>query len=383
MMAAILESQQRRVDMSTRSWFSDAQRPASIQRPAATQRPAPTRVPVPRDSLRRSDCWAVLVLGGLLFCGCHSSKNASTSVTGGDAPQASPTISVQLNWYPEAEHGGVYQAAADGTYQQAGLQVEIRPGARGTQAATELELRRVQFAFANADDVIIYRRQGMDIVAVLAAMQDSPRCILVREDSGVDSFEGLAGMTLQRQAGRPFLEFMRSRGILDQVQEVPYSGSVSSLVGDKSIAIQAYSFAEPLLAEQQGVKVRRLMVNELGWNPYASVLITTGSLIKEQPEMVRQFVQATCRGWQNYMTDPVRGNEAILAANEHGMTAEALKFGSVELKTLVMPGEMPLEKVGQMSLDRWTQLVEQMDAIDPNSAGMVKPESCFTTEFLP
>ncbi len=324
-----------------------------------------------------------LLLAILALCGCNASRDTSPSAATGDGAKGGATVTVQLNWYPEAEHGGVYQAAADGTYEQAGLRVEIRPGGGGTQVAPELELGRVQFAIANADDVIIYRRQGLDIVTVLAAMQDSPRCILVREDSGVESFKGLAGMTLQCQAGRPYLEFMRSQQLLDQVNEVPYFGSVSSLVTDKSIAIQAYSFAEPLLAEQQGVKVRRLMVSELGWNPYASVLITTGKLIKEQPDMVRKVVQATCLGWQNYMTDPALGNEAILAVNEHGMTAEALQFGSTELKALVMPGDMAIEQVGQMSLDRWKQLVDQMDAIDPKSAGMVKPEDCFTTEFLP
>lgn len=326
-----------------------------------------------------------LLLFTLSLClvGCNSSRDVTPARAVGDGQTAAKGVAVQLNWYPEAEHGGVYQASADGTYEEAGLQVEIRPGGRATPVAPELELGRVQFAFANADDVVVYRRQGMDLVAVLAAMQDSPRCILVREDSGVESLEGLAGMTLQRQAGRPFLEFMRSKGILDQVQEVPFHGSVSSLVGDKSIAIQAYSFSEPLLAEQQGVKVRRLMVSELGWNPYASVLITSRKLIQEQPELVRQFVQATCRGWQHYMSDPALGNQAILADNEHGMTQEALQFGVTELRSLVQPGEMASQDIGHMSFERWTRLVEQMDAIDPASAGLVKPQDCFTTEFLP
>jgi NitT/TauT family transport system substrate-binding protein len=247
--------------------------------------------------------------------------------------------------------------------------------------APELQLGRVQFAFANADDVVVFRRQGLDIVAVLAAVQNSPRCILVREDSGVESFEQLAGMTLQRQAGRLYLEFMRARGLLDQVQQVPYHGSVSSLVGDPKIAIQAYSFAEPLLARQQGVNVRTLMVSDLGWNPYSSVLVTTGRLIQDQPELVRQFVQATRRGWQNYLTDPTKGNAAILSANQHGMTEEALNFGSSELRTLAMPEPMQLESVGMMTAQRWQTLVQQMDQLSPNEA-KVDPSDCFTTEFL-
>lgn len=323
------------------------------------------------------------VLASQIIGGCNSASQTVDPETParGDHP-ASRTVRVQLNWYPEAEHGGVYQAQADGIYAAADMQVEIRPGGRATPVAPELALGRVHFAFANADDVVVYRREGMDIVAVLAAMQDSPRCILVREDSGADSFQDLAGMTLQRQTGRPFLRFMRSRGILDGVTEVPYHGSVSSLVEDPNIAIQAYSFAEPLLAEQQGVKVRRLMVSDLGWNPYSSVLITTGDLIKRDPELVRSFVQATRRGWQNYLTEPSKGNQAILQANEHGMTAEALEFGSQELRSLARPDDMPLENVGMMTLERWRRLVEQMDALEESPPIQVNPEDCFTTEFL-
>ena len=160
-----------------------------------------------------------ICLSLLSLIGCNSSSDQSPATSQVATTTAAVTeVAVQLNWYPEAEHGGVYQAAADGSYAADQLNVDIRPGGRATPVAAELELGRVHFAFSNADDVVVYRRQGMDIVAVLAAMQNSPRCILVRDDSGADSFDDLAGMTLQRQAGRPFLEFMRSRGILDQVQ---------------------------------------------------------------------------------------------------------------------------------------------------------------------
>ncbi|MGB7325806.1 MAG: ABC transporter substrate-binding protein [Rubripirellula sp.] len=318
----------------------------------------------------------------VLAIGCSRSQDTAAESSRTDGGTPIQRVAVQLNWYPEAEHGGVYQAFADGTYTAAGLGVDIRPGGRATPVAPELELGRVQFAMANADDVVVFRREGMDIVAVMAVMQMSPRCILVREDSGVNDFAGLAGMTLQRQAGRSFLEFMRSKGILDQVTEVPYHGSVSSLVADPKIAVQAYSFAEPLLARQQGVEVRTLMVSDLGWNPYSSVLITSGKLIREDPEQVRKFVQATQQGWKNYISDSSVGNAAILAANKHGMTSDALRFGSKELVPLALPEEMSIEKIGDMSLGRWATLVKQMDELDPGSAGKVNPEECFTDEFL-
>ncbi|MDB4749347.1 ABC transporter substrate-binding protein [Rubripirellula sp.] len=321
----------------------------------------------------------------LIMSGCGTSTNptgeSSAKISSGN-PSEESTATIQLNWYPESEHGGVFQAEADGSYQAAGLKVDIRPGGRSAPVAQELALGRVQFGFANADDVVVYRRQGLDVVAVLAAMQDNPRCILVQQKSGVQSLSDLAGLTLQCQAGRPYLEFMRSKGLLDKVKEVPYFGSVAPLVADPKIAIQGYSCAEPLLAEQQGVKVRVMMVSKLGWNPYSSVLITTGKLIKEQPELVRTFVQATQAGWESYLKDPTKGNTAILKANDHGMTASVLKYGSEQMRNLAMPPGDSSKVFGRMSVERWTGLMEQMDALDPSQAKLVKPEDCFTDQFL-
>ncbi len=298
---------------------------------------------------------------------------------------ASPGVKVQLNWYPESEHGGVYQALADGTYQAAGLTVDVRPGGRATPVAPELDLGRCQFAITGADDVVQFRSEGSDVVAVLAALQNHPRCIMVNAASPVENFADFAssGMTLQCQPGRGFLAFMEQKGFLKTVKQVPYHGSVSSLVTDPTIAIQAYSFAEPLLAQQQGVATRQLMVSELGWNPYSSVLVTTNELIQNRPELVGQVVKATRRGWENYFRDPKLGNAAILSANRHGMTAEALAFGAEQMKPLAMPAGFDPSNFGRMTRERWRDLVTQIDSFDTARAGKVDASQCFTNEFLP
>ena len=315
-----------------------------------------------------------------LFCllaiaGCSSEEKSS-------ATDSSLTqVAVQLNWYPESEHGGLYQALTDGTYATDQLDVTLRPGGRATQIATELALGRCEFAIANADDVIIANQEGLNIVAVMAAMQDHPRCIMVREDSGVDGFEDMAGKTLQR-GDRAYVEFLRSRGFLEGVKEVPYHGSIASLVADPNILIQAYSCAEPLLAEQQGVAVKTLMVSELGFNPYSSVLVTSKNVLEERPEMVRQFVKATRKGWRNYLADGESGNAAILEANDHGMTAEALKFGSEAMRELAMPEGVTTEMVGTMSDERWQTLFNQMSELELVDPKKVSAADCYTLDFL-
>ena len=322
---------------------------------------------------------AAVLLAAVLLVGCNDSAlTPETSVASGEASQ----IAVQLNWFPESEHGGLYQALASGAYEEAGLAVQLRPGGQATPVGPELKLRRSQFAVANADDVVLIREAGINVVAVMAAMQDHPRCILARTDSGVTTFDDLKGKTLQRQAGRAFVEFLRMKGYLDGVQEVPYHGSIASLVADPNIVIQAYCCAEPLLAQQQGVDVTTLMVSDLGFNPYSSVLVTTDEMIKEQPGVVRAFVAATREGWRRYLTDGALGNAAILAANNHGMTEEALKFGAESMRDLAMPGGDSLEQVGRMTDERWSTLHQQLVELELVDPDKVKATDCYTLEFL-
>lgn len=323
-------------------------------------------------------CWCCLF--GTMGCS-RNSEPAVRSVVSQDGKTLTP-VRAQLNWHPEAEHGGLYQAVADRTFEEAGFKVEIVPGSGGTPIASELVLGRSQFAITNADDVVLFREQGADIVAVLAVMQNHPRCIIARSDSGVKTFADLAGKTFQCGGGRPYLTFLKERGLLDKVRQVPYHNSIASLVGDPNVVIQGYSFAEPLLARQQGVEVNLLMVSELGWNPYSSVLVTTGTLIREDPELVRRFVTATQTGWQHYVSDPTLGNQLILEANSQGMTAEVLEFGSEGLRSLAMPEGVPLERVGEMTSERWTTLVQQMVEMKLVDAERVQASDCFTTQFI-
>ncbi len=291
-------------------------------------------------------------------------------------------VTLMLNWYPEAEHGGFYAAKVNGIFEKYGLEVTIKPGGPNAPVAQELLTGRVEFAIGNADDVLLFCQQDANVVAILAPIQDTPRCILVRESSSVDSLSRLSGMTLQANAGRPFVDYMKSQGLLDGVQVVPYPGTVTNFVADENTAIQAYSFSEPLLAEQQGIKTRLLMLSEAGFNPYASCLITTGDYIEGNEDIVGRMVSACREGWQVYLENSDATNDAILADNQHGMTKEALDYGAEQLRPLCQTNGMQLNAVGQMTLERWQTLVDQFVQLDLIDADRVKAADVFDSRFL-
>ncbi|MFK7735841.1 MAG: ABC transporter substrate-binding protein [Pirellulaceae bacterium] len=286
-----------------------------------------------------------------------------------------------LNWFPEAEHGGFYAADVHGIFEKYGLDVEIRPGGPTAPVAQELVSGRVEFAIGNADDVLVFREQEVPVQALMAPIQNTPRCILVHASSAATTLNELGGLKMQAGSGRPYLEFMKSKGLLEDVQLVPYSG-VPNFAADPQSAMQAYSFSEPLLAKDEGVEIRMMMVSETGFNPYASCLVSTDAYIDENEDLVRRMVLASCEGWKKYFEDSTDTNAAILEANQHGMTEAALEYGVQELRSLCITSETPADAMGEMTESRWKTLYDQFVKVGLLSPEKVRLGEVFTTEYF-
>jgi len=315
--------------------------------------------------------------------GCSGNAPTKSDVAADGSNSNSDKVSLLLNWYPEAEHGGFYAALVHGIFEKHGLQVEIKPGGKTTVVPQELTIGRIQFGVGNADDVLMAREQSAPLVALMAPMQIGPRCIMVREDSGITSFEELKNITLQIDPARPYVPFMKSKGLLtENVKTVPYFGTVAQLVSDPRTAQQAYSFSEPPMAEQQGIKVKKLMMSDIGYNPYASVLISTEDFLKGHSDIARRMVAACVEGWAKYLETPEETNKYILSQNRQGMTEEALAYGVANLKPLCLPEGFDPAKLGTMERSRWETLAGQLQELKMISS-KVKPTESFTTDFLP
>lgn len=322
-------------------------------------------------------CSFICLLGCADRSGTSGNSAGASSSAGSGA--AKDKVVLMLNWYPEAEHGGFYAAKVHGIFDKYGLDVEIRPGGPNAPVVQELVTGRVQFGVANASDALLYRQQDAKVVALLAPIHNSPRCILVREDSPATDLSSLKGMTLQANQGRPFLDFMKAKGLLEGVQVVPYGGSVAKLVTDKNTATQAYSFSEPFMAKQQGAAVRTLMLSDIGYNPYASCLICTEEYLAGKADIVGRMATASQEGWQRYFESPTETNAEILANNKEGMTAEALTFGVDVLRPLCLPEGMKASELGKMSTERWQELVGQFAEMGLVDANKVKAGDVFRT----
>ena len=320
--------------------------------------------------MRRLFC-VLLLASGLVGC----KPSSPTTIEPGEESGQQQKVTLALNWFPEAEHGGYYAALVNGHYREEGLDVEIQPGGPGVPVIQNVATGRVMFGIANADQVLVGRDKEADVVALLAPLQMSPRCIMVHEKSGIRRLQDLQNMTLAVGSGKAYLEYLKTKVSLENVKLVPYPGSIAMFLKNEDFGQQGYVFSEPFVARQQGGDPHVLMVSEIGFNPYTSLLITNGETLRDQQELVAKMVQASARGWRDYLQNPTAVNEHIHKVNPE-MDLASLAYGVEAIKPLCLPTELPAEQLGQMTSKRWKTLADQLKEID-----WIEPEFDPATAF--
>ncbi|MFO1003737.1 MAG: ABC transporter substrate-binding protein [Planctomycetaceae bacterium] len=326
--------------------------------------------------------WSLCFIALIFIAGCGEPKRDTVTKATSTLGDKVPT-QIALNWYPEVEHGGYLAANTLGLFDAADVDVEIIPGGPGAPQGViqELAAERIQFAVSDADNVVKARAAGVPIVALMAPLQNNPRCIMVHEASGITKLEELANVELAISDSRPFALWMKKKLPLTNVRMVPFNGLVGEFLVKPDFAQQGYVFSEPFVApkKREGI-LKVLMVSDIGFNPYASVLVTTETVIKQRPDLVQAVVSASVKGWEQYLADPAKTNEAIHGMNKD-MSPEALKYG-VEAMAPLCKTDEGASACG-MSLERWQTLVQQIEELEDIPKGSVKPEECFNVTFLP
>lgn len=301
-----------------------------------------------------------------------------------EAPPAEdlPKVQLALNWFPEAEHGGLYAAAVHGYYQESGVEVEILGGGPDAPVVQRVATGAVAFGIVNADDILYARAQQIPVVALMASYQISPHCIMVHQSAGIDSISQIKNITLALAQRPAFSHYLRWKYPFEGVTIVPYPGNVAQFLADENFAQQGYVFSEPFVAKAKGADPKALLVADTGFNPYASVLITTQERVEAEPELVGAVVRASVKGWKQYLAAPEETNRHINALNpEMGM--DILAYGAAESIAMILDPIAQQNGLGNMTLQRWQELLEQMVTVGLIKDGVVQAAAVFTNRFLP
>ncbi len=293
---------------------------------------------------------------------------------------AAEKFSYLTSWFAQAEHGGFYEAKAEGLYDKAGIDAEIRMGGPQVNAMQLLLAGEVDAIMGYDFQVLSAVEKGLPAVTVATTFQYDIQGAMTHDD-----VKGLAGLKdktilIASSSHTTFWPWLKARYGFSDDQTKAYTFNLQPFFADPNAAQQAYPSSEPFQAQQKGVPVHFYLFARDGYPPYGSTIVTTRKVLETKPEVVRAFIKASMQGWRDYMADPAPGNALIKAANPK-MGDDQIAFGIDKMRELhVLDGEGNVP-IGSMTEARWQATKDYMV-----TNGLLKADTdwhkAFTTEFV-
>ena len=274
-------------------------------------------------------------------------------------------VTLALDWKPEPEFGGFYEALLDEEFSKLGIKATIVPGGSGQPTIQMVSGGKVEFATVSADELIVARANGAQPVALFAVYQNSPAGIMVHRAQGFtslkDVFEkgGEKGLTLALQKGLPYVSHLEKKYGFSKVKVVPYAGGISSFLADAKFGQQCFVTSEPLSATKAKSDPQTFLVADSGYNPYTTVVVTNAEFAKKNSDLVKRFVRVIKLGWERYLKDPTRANAEMQKLNP-GMDLETFAESAKTQAPLIETKDTKKGGLGMMTVTRWKELADQL-----------------------
>ena len=196
-------------------------------------------------------------------------------------------VTFATNWVAQAEHGGFYQAVADGTYRKHGLDVTILPGGPNVNHRLQLLAGRVEFYMsANSLQAFDAVERNIPTLAIAAIFQKDPQVLLAHPDQGIEKFDDLKKLTLfvSKEGMASYFQWMKRDLGFNENQVKPYTFNPQPFIADKRSAMQGYVTSEPYAVETQAkFKPKIFLLADQGFDSYSTLIETRRDIVEKNP----------------------------------------------------------------------------------------------------
>jgi NitT/TauT family transport system substrate-binding protein len=288
------------------------------------------------------------------------------AISSAAAQTALDKVSFGTNWVPEAEHGGFFQALADGTYKSYGLDVTIVPGGPNENNRMLLIAGKIDFFMsANTLQSFDAAANNVPLVAVAAIFQKDPQVFVTHPESKVTKLEDLKPLTLfvSKEGIPTYFQWLKFEYGFSEEKVKPYTFNAQPFLADRQSAMQGYVTSEPFAIEKSAkFKPGVILLADYGFNTYSTLIETRRDLVDKKPDLVQRFVDASIVGWYHYLYgDNAPGNAMIKNLNPE-MTDELLAYSVAKMKEygIVDSGDTLRDGIGAMTDARVASFFDKM-----------------------
>ncbi|MGF1449196.1 MAG: ABC transporter substrate-binding protein [Opitutales bacterium] len=315
------------------------------------------------------------VLAACLLGGCGGESRVSED--------GKFVIRLQLDWIPEPQHGGFFQAMAKGYFAEEGLEVQWKPGGPVRSVTEVVASGGADFGQSASTHIMQSIANGMPITNVASLFHHLPTALLMRPENPVQTWEDLDGKTIIARPEAVYLKYLRHRyGI--EFDVVKRTGGVGAFLADPQAIEEGFFIAEPYFIRKQGVEVRWLSLAQSGYDPY-TIVFANKDFLAEHPEQARAFLRAWQRGWKDYLEgDPAPGNAII---RQHNPEADPgfIAFGRQQIIDFGLArGDPELgEDYGTIDPERIRAEIRTLESLGVLEPGELSLDDVLALDFVP
>src|SRR6266853_1139566 len=304
-------------------------------------------------------------------------------------PAKADHIVFATNWKAQAAHGGFYQARADGTYARFGLDVTIRQGGPQVNNRPLLPAGRIDFLMTgNLLHAFDNQKNGVPTVEVAAIFQKDPQALIAHPGQGYERFEHLkdaAVVFVAKDAQFTWWQWLTvTQGFRDQ-QLRPYNFNLGPFLANPRALQQGYSIAEPIYVRRQGGfdPVVHLLADH-GFDTYSTLIEARAETVRNRPDLVQRFVDASILGWYRYLYgDRGSANAAMLRDNpEMGEAELEASVALMRSQGIVDSADALRLGIGAMDPARVRHFFQSMVTAGLYRAGEMDPTQAASMQFV-
>ena len=284
-------------------------------------------------------------------------------------------VKLALDWYPNANHLGLYIAQSEGYFEDEGLNVTMYTPSDPSTVLQTVAAGSDHFGMNYQIDVLLARNKDVPVVSILGVVQHPLNSVMTLKTSGLERPSQLKGKKVGYPGiptNEPLLDTMLKHDGLNGLEDVEmvnigWNISESLISGKVDAVIGAYWTHESIHMENIGHPVNVMRIEEWGVpDHYELVLVTSEDYLENNSDVAERLVRAVKRGFEEAIEDPQAGVDTLVAENEE-IDEKIDRPGADLLQPMwQLPGGGGF---GTQETERWNSFVQWMkdnDMIDPS-----------------
>ena len=263
-------------------------------------------------------------------------------------------VKLQLKWKHQFQFAGYYAAKEKGFYEEAGLDVKILEAVPGVDPVVEVIVGNAQFGVGTSE-LILNRYHGSPVIVLGVIFQHSPLSLITLFESGIDNVHKLAGRKIMIElSSAELFAYLSQEGLSQNKFTLQHhSFDFNDLLTGKTDAISVYVTDELYEAKRRNLKYNHFTPRMGGVDFYGDNFFTMEKEVKENPQIVAAFKEATEKGWRYAMHNREEIIQLIYNKYSKRHSIEHLRFEANTMYDLMQP---ELIDPGYMNPGRWQHI---------------------------